>query len=759
MSLLLACNRRGATVQRLARLTGAPKCSKTFRHLTKYTSHTQIQSASQSVHTTKATASLHTSLTHVRPCTTRVVTRHAPVMDMVSSVARLHSQTEPAGTRHHQQAGSSSSSSWNWRSILGLAAGSIAATAMSMYATSDEADACGIIAYVGSEPAVQYLVEGLTILQSRGYDSAGVCTFSSSSQELVTTKYASRGTTSDSIETLAKHAPGRHGTDSIGIGHTRWATHGGKTDHNAHPHSDQKGRIALVHNGTIENSDTLRNDLIAQGVVFKSETDTEVIAQLIGVHLDKGEHLEQAIKSALTQLQGTWGLVVMHRDMPDRLIACRNGSPLVVGVGQGRMFVASEVSAFSRHCAEFVSLQDGEVATISTNGDISLDLSRVETAPSEEILLSPEPFPHWTIKEIMEQPEAIARTLGHGSRLAFDGGVRLGGLERNRDQLLAIQNLIIAACGTSLYAGMYGAHLMRELDTFTTVQPMDASEIDSHVLVRDGTGGVLAITQSGETKDVHRTIELSGELNLPRFSIVNAVGSLIARTTKCGVYLYAGRENAVASTKAFTSQVVALSLVSAWFAQNRRSVTGSVMRNSQNLEDLMDSLHRLPTYVGMTLRNRPACAQLANEIKDADHMFVLGKGYGYPVAMEGALKVKEITYVHAEGYAGGALKHGPFALIDDGTPIVLLILDDEHAELMRIAAAQVKARGAKTIIITDKPSLAVGLADTVLPIPSNGPLTALLATIPLQLLAYEMSIARGVDPDKPRHLAKAVTVD
>jgi len=292
------------------------------------------------------------------------------------------------------------------------------------------------------------------------------------------------------------------------------------------------------------------------------------------------------------------------------------------------------------------------------------------------------------------------------------------------------------------------------LKCFNTVQTHDAAEITSDSFPQNN-GGLLVVSQSGETKDTHRSLQQAQKAFLPAFSIVNQVGSLIARSTNCGIYLNAGREHAVASTKAFTTQVTALSLAAAWYAQNR----GEECKNSQVRSDLMQAIHRLPIYMGMSARNEAVCKSIASRMVDAEHMFVLGKGFAEPIAREGALKIKEITYVHAEGYSGGALKHGPFALLEPGLPVLLIILDDQHADLMRIAAAEVKARGAHTIVITDQPSLAKGVADDVICIPSNGPLTALLAVVPIQMIAYELSVLKGINPDKPRHLAKAVTVD
>lgn len=630
--------------------------------------------------------------------------------------------------------------------------GGLSATALLAWERERVVKACGIIAFVGQEPAVPYLLEGVHILQNRGYDSAGVATISPDN-EMEVSKFASRGSTSDSIDLLREHAEKGHVGHSIGIAHTRWATHGGKTDSNAHPHCDNKKRVAVVHNGTIENYHEIKSDLEAKGIKFHSDTDTEVIAQLIGHYLDQKETVLDAIKKTLTDLEGTWGLAIIHTDNPDEIIAARNGSPLVVGIGDNRMFVASEISAFTRHTNQYISLADGELAIINSKG-MSLDISRAETAPYEKIELDPSPFPHWTIKEITEQPEAISRTLGYGGRFSYEGKVKLGGLDDNRECLLGIHHLLIGACGTSMFAGMYGMKLMRQLHCFDTITTMDASEVDRTAFARKD-GGLCVLSQSGETRDTHRVVVQAGDMQIPKFSVINQVGSLIARTTNCGVYLNAGREHAVASTKAFTTQVAAMALVAGWFAQNRNSSPSQ----RQQTHELLQAVHRLPIFAGMTLRSRDKCREIANKLKDKEHMFILGKGLGEPIAMEGALKIKEITYIHAEGYPGGALKHGPFALLEEGTPVFLLVLDDQHSELMRVAAHEVKARGAYTVVITDKPKLAEGVSDAVINIPSNGQLTALLAVIPLQLVAYELAILRGINPDKPKNLAKAVTTD
>ena len=606
---------------------------------------------------------------------------------------------------------------------------------------------CGIVGVVSDKDAVRTIIDGLSILESRGYDSAGVAT-AAENGELHTTKFAS-GTEANAILKLKEHITD-HAGDTFGIGHTRWATHGGKTDANAHPHWDDKKRIALVHNGVIENAHLLKKDLEATGIVFRSQTDTEVIAQLIGSFLDYGTTLEVAVKKALAKLEGTWGIGVISPLLPDTIIAARNGSPLVVGIGKGTMYIASEPSAFSNHTREFIALQNGEFAIITPEGT-SLDTSRIEHAEEEVIELSPAPFEHWTIKEIMEQPDALLRTLNNGARILNDFEVKLGGLDRNKEMLLGIRHLVIAACGTSYHAGLYGALGMRALKSFDTVQVVDASELTPHHFTAEG-AGLLVISQSGETKDTHRAVVMAQEHNVSTFSVVNAVGSLIARSTKCGVYLNAGREHAVASTKAFSTQVVALEMIAAWFSMHRGT-------EAERRRKIIDELRRLPTLVTIALGTRDACKTIAKSLVPADHAFVLGKGPCEAIAREGALKIKEITYLHAEGYPGGALKHGPFALITEGTPVILCIFDDQHGPLMRTAAEEVRARGAHTIVITDNPKLAEGVATHTILIPKNGVLTGLVANIPMQMIAYELAVMKGINPDRPRNLAKAVTVD
>ncbi len=607
---------------------------------------------------------------------------------------------------------------------------------------------CGIIGFVGADDAVNYLTDGLTILENRGYDSTGIATLARDGS-IVVSKFASNDT-DDAIVTL-KTAAGRHVGHTVGIGHTRWATHGGKTDANAHPHTDHKQRVAVVHNGVIENSHALRAELVARGIAFTSETDTEVIPQMIGYYLDEGFPVIDAIKKTLARLEGTWGLGIIATALPDTVIAVRNGSPLVIGIAQNAMFLASEPSAFGPSTRNFIALENGEMALVTKHGH-TLDVTRVQLAPEEHIALSPAPFPHWTLKEITEQPDAVTRTLNHGARIATGATVKLGGLDQHAGRLLGIRHLVIAACGTSYHAGLYGALALRATEAFDTVQVVDASELTHHHIAPEH-GGLLVISQSGETKDVHRALTIAERRNVPSFSVVNAVGSLIARTTQCGVYLNAGREHGVASTKAFVTQVTALEMVAVWFAQHRGT-------QEERRRKIIDDLHRLPTNIMTAIDGtREASRRVAEYLRDRHHCFILGKGASEPIAYEAALKIKEIGYVHAEGYAGGALKHGPFALIEPGMPVFLNILNDAHAQLMRTAAEEVRARGAYTIIVTDEPALADGVADETIVIPRDGVMTALVSVIPYQRIAYELALLKGINPDKPRNLAKAVTVD
>mmetsp|Transcript_3593 Transcript_3593/g.6940 ORF Transcript_3593/g.6940 Transcript_3593/m.6940 type:complete len:708 (-) Transcript_3593:162-2285(-) len=696
--------------------------------------------------------------------------RHAPTTSSASIAAANRISQRGFAVAATQQTQRRSEENVNSGRVGALLAAAAAAAGASATAANDRADCCGIAGVVGGTgDAREFLVEGLTILKNRGYDSAGIATMSGNSSDgLTVTKYASVGENADGLELVKERSIASKG-HHIGIAHTRWATHGGKTDANAHPHTDSSGRIALVHNGTLNNANELRRELQSRGHVFSSQTDTEVIAKLIGevYEKDAGMSVKEATEKAMTRCDGTWGLGIMHADAPDELVVACNGSPLVIGIGADRMFIASETSAFNRYTKNFISMKDGEIGVLHADGT-TLDLGRMQVAPDQEVKLSPAPYSHWTLKECYEQPEAIGRALGFGGRLMSDK-ITLGGLEKMSDKLSTIDFLTLCACGTSLNASRYAEKLMKHLGSFDVVHSIDAAEVEPsdfpHSASAAAKSAILVVSQSGETKDVARVVTAAQEKDVTVLSVVNAVGSLIARMTKLGVYCNAGRENAVASTKAFTTQVTVLALIALWFRELKDRVNGTNVASAEG-KNLRESLMRLPICFGMALKTRDKCKKLAERLNGKEHCFVLGKGYGEPVAMEGALKIKEMCYLHAEGYSGGALKHGPFALIESdengklgATPIIMLILDDAHANHMRTAAEEVKARGAELIVITDKEELADGLTSNPIIIPSNGPMTALGAVMPIQLIAYELAMLKGINPDTPRNLAKAVTVD
>ncbi len=617
---------------------------------------------------------------------------------------------------------------------------------------------CGIIAYIGNRAAKKVLIEGLTILQNRGYDSAGIATISLDG-ELIVTKSASQETTSDSIQHLAEMLEQHDAKNTIGIGHTRWSSHGSASDiKNSHPHNDITGRFSLVHNGVIENHNTIRKFLSDKGINCVSETDTEVVVQLIYYYSSKGNDFETAVKLALDDLEGTWGLAILDRENPTTLIAARHGSPILIGIGDNEMFVGSEAAAFQKYTAKYISVDDNEIVVISYNEDGILDLNittndRIKQMEKEEILINPAPYTHWTLREISLQPQTIQAATNNGARIRNDEHVILGGLERNKSRLLSIRNLIIVGCGTSCYAGLYGAHIFRSLGGFETIQVIDGSEFDLSYVNNVDNVGILALSQSGETKDVMRCLEIIKDKdNITTFSVINRVGSQVARTTNCGVYLNAGREVAVASTKAFTSQVTVLSMIGVWFAQHR-----NIHLNAR--VNMIDSIRKLSSCYDNIINNNninELCDKVANYLKDQRSCFVLGKGLATYIAYEGALKIKEIGYLHAEGYPGGSLKHGPFALIEKGTPIIIILLNDSNRSYMESTINEVKARGAYTIVITNINSWNEG--DVIIKLPQNDILSSLLAVVPLQLIAYKLSIIKGINPDNPRNLSKVVTI-
>jgi len=657
-------------------------------------------------------------------------------------------------------------SSLRGAALAALAAATAAGVATGFGGRKDKADCAAIAAVVGKGDfnARNYLLSGLEKIKTRGYDGAGLATMApTGAGGMVIVKKSSPDDNVDPIQ-MVREASSPVFSHSVGIAHTRWATHGSITDRNAHPHTDASGNIAVVHNGSIFNKQELRKELKGLGYKFEGQTDTEVIAKLIGHYYEEGKtDIRVATEQAMKRCDGAWGLVVMCAHSPEELVVTSNGSPLYIGVGDDGTFVASNPSAFKGYSRNFLKLDDREVATITMDGR-NLDLTKQIPAKEEdEENLSPAPYPHWFIKEVMEQPQAIGRALDFGGRLFLDTAW-LGGLDANYDQLKNIDSISVVGCGSSFNAATYGAKLLKHMGVFANVTAMDANSTqESDFRMNPQNAGLLVLSQSGETKEDIDVVQLAQRRNVPVMGVVNSVGSTIANMTQCGVYTNAGQEIAAPSTKSFTTQVVCMALVAMWFRQMKAKEKGLKASNEQNT--LAESLQRLPISFGMLMRTQSACKKAAKKLLGKEHCFVLGKGFGEPIAMEGALKLKEIGYLHAEGYSGGALKHGPFAMIEDdkgkqgATPIVMLVLDDMHAHHMRTACEEVKARGAELIIITDNKKLADGLDDDPIIIPSNGPLTALGAVVPMQMIAYELAMLKNNNPDAPRNLLKSYALD
>jgi glucosamine--fructose-6-phosphate aminotransferase (isomerizing) len=626
---------------------------------------------------------------------------------------------------------------------------------------------CGICGYLGRTDGSKYVLEGIKMLRNRGYDSMGCCSCIPNDKEIMVTKYANSG--KDSYE-LLEGSFGVHEGSSNLIAHCRWATTGRVTDSNSHPHLDTiyPNQIALAHNGIISNYNDVKNFLISKGIGFRSETDTEVIVNLIAYYKKNGMNstniMMDAIKLALKDLDGTWALVIMNVDEPESMYVCKKGSPLLVGYSEDMCIVSSELSGFSNYLRNYHSVKDNEIIRIHYNNvSKSIEFYRDDklTILSSQTMIhstlhasNPDPYPYWTIKEIREQKESVLRAINHGGRIYNETEVKLGGLKGHRKELLAIRDLIIIANGTSYHAGLLSQKYMQTIGGFNTVRVIDASEFTLNDLTQNNTGtnGILAISQSGETRDVVKCLEIVQEMrpDVMLFSVINTVESQIARETGCGIYLNAGREMGVASTKCFTSQVIVLMLLTIWYAQNR-----NLCENVRS--KMISSLHNIGELVSSTLemmeRDIPPIVEYIN---DWSNVFILGRDRGLAVAMEAALKIKEISYIHAEAYAAGALKHGPLALITQGTPVIVIRMGD--VEKMDIAAEETKVRGGYMIQIGSSRCPNEDLYDCEIIIPEDLYMEPLLAIIPLQYLAYLLSVHRGFNPDFPRNLAKCVSV-
>jgi glutamine---fructose-6-phosphate transaminase (isomerizing) len=605
---------------------------------------------------------------------------------------------------------------------------------------------CGIVGYVGRQDAAPILLAGLHRLEYRGYDSAGVAIVARSG--LKVHKAAGK------IAQLEAALPKRlHGT--VGIGHTRWATHGEPSDANAHPHVDCTGNIAVAHNGIIENASTLRARLEAEGHVFRSHTDTEVLAHLIEA---AGGDLTQAVRTAVAAIDGTYGLAVVDARHPDRFVVARNGSPVVIGIGQREMFVASDAAALVRHTRQVVYLDDGELATIDADGyrTVTLDDRPTQKSPSEvswgHEAYDRGEFPHFMLKEIHEQSEASARTL-KGRLDAQFSTAHLGGLELSARELLAIRRVKILGCGSAFYAGLAGAHVLESL-TRVPADAEPASEFRYRNPVVENEVLYVAVSQSGETADTLAAVREIRRKGGRVLGVVNAVGSTIARECEGGIYIHAGPEVSVCSTKSFTCTLLAFALLALHLGRIRDLSPARGKR-------LVQALERLPGQIAEVLAGADAVRAVAEKYASRTNAFFLGRAGGFPVALEGAQKLKEVSYIHAEAYPASELKHGPLALVSPETPTIMVLPQDDLYEKSLSSLEEIRARRGPVIALTHPGDERLrGKVDDVILVPPTEPeLNPVLMTVPLQLLAYHAAVALGRDVDQPRNLAKSVTVE
>jgi glucosamine--fructose-6-phosphate aminotransferase (isomerizing) len=610
---------------------------------------------------------------------------------------------------------------------------------------------CGIVGYIGFRDAYPIIIKGLHRLEYRGYDSAGISLFD---KELKVFKKA--GKVSD-LEDFVKDAD-LAGT--IGMGHTRWATHGAPSDRNSHPHSSGNGKLNIIHNGIIENYGVIKETLLHKGHIFKSDTDTEVLIHLVEhIQNETGLYLREAVMVALNKIIGAYAIVIMSADEPELLIAARRGSPMVIGVGKGEYFIASDATPIVEYTKNVIYLNDNEVAYIQREGLLVKNIDNTVQNPYIQELdlklemLEKSGFEHFMLKEIYEQPRSI-RDCMRGRIYPQLGKVQLGGIKEYTEKLKNIDRIIIVACGTSWHAGLVGEYLIEEYAR-VSVEVEYASEFRYRNPIITEKDLVVAISQSGETADTMAAIELAKEKGATIFGICNVVGASIPRTTHAGVYTHAGPEIGVASTKAFTAQVTVLTLMAFYIAQQRGAITQS------KLVEHLTELNTIPELVEQALKSNEHIKEIAEKFKDAANCLFLGRGSSFPVALEGALKLKEISYIHAEGYPAAEMKHGPIALIDDDMPVVFIATKDSSYEKVISNIQEVKARKGHVIaIVTEGDTEVKAMADFVIEIPQvDHAFVPLLATIPLQLLAYHIAVLRGCNVDQPRNLAKSVTVE
>lgn len=611
---------------------------------------------------------------------------------------------------------------------------------------------CGIVGYIGSKEAFPILLKGLKRLEYRGYDSAGIALLNGN-----LTVYKKAGKVSE----LEKVTDGEKLTANIGIGHTRWATHGEPNDRNAHPHLSQSGNLAIIHNGIIENYAAIKEELTKRGYKFHSDTDTEVLVNLIEeVWKQDKSTLEDAVRVALNEVVGAYAIVIIDKNNPNQLIAARKGSPLVIGIGDDEFYIASDASPIIEYTKNVVYLDDQEYAVVNRSGDFTVKtLGNVQKSPAIKTLemsleaIEKGGFEHFMLKEIYEQPKAIADSL-RGRMNAQQGWIKLGGLNEYTKRIDNAERFLITACGTSWHSGLIGEYLIEDLAR-VPVEVEYASEFRYRNPVIYEKDVVIAISQSGETADTLAAIELAKERQALIYGICNVIGSSIARTSHAGSYTHAGPEIGVASTKAFSTQICMLTLIALQIAQEKGTIATSKLR------EILYELENIPKKIEETLKLDAQIKELAAIYKDASNFLYLGRGYNFPVALEGALKLKEISYIHAEGYPAAEMKHGPIALIDEEMPVVFLATNQSAYEKIVSNVQEVKARKGKIIAVVNKGDTHIrALADHIIEVPETEEiLSPLVSIVPLQLLAYHIAILRGCNVDQPRNLAKSVTVE
>ncbi|PNQ74949.1 glutamine--fructose-6-phosphate transaminase (isomerizing) [Hanstruepera neustonica] len=614
---------------------------------------------------------------------------------------------------------------------------------------------CGIVGYIGHREAYPIIIEGLKRLEYRGYDSAGIALFDGTDLKVSKTK--------GKVLDLENRVSSEISTNAnLGIGHTRWATHGVPNDINAHPHYSNSGNLVIIHNGIIENYDSLKKELITRGYTFKSDTDTEVLINLIeDVKLKENVKLGKAVQIALNQVVGAYSIAVFDKNKPDEIVIARLGSPLAVGIGDDEFFIASDASPFIEYTKNAVYLEDEEMAIIRVNKGIKIRKIKDDTLVDpyvQELQMNLEQiekggFEHFMLKEIHEQPNAIKDTY-RGRLLVKEGIIRMAGIDDNIEKFLNANRIIVVACGTSWHAGLVAEYIFEDLARIP-VEVEYASEFRYRNPVITSNDVVIAISQSGETADTLAAIKLAKANGAFVFGVCNVVGSSIARETNAGAYTHAGPEIGVASTKAFTTQITVLTLIALKLAKAKGSISNSDYRYH------LQELELIPEKVAKALKSDEHIKQVADIYKDARNCLYLGRGYNFPVALEGALKLKEISYIHAEGYPAAEMKHGPIALIDEQMPVVVVATKKGHYEKVVSNIQEIKSRKGKIIgIVTEGDIHVKELADHIIEVPETlEPLSPLLTTIPLQLLSYHIAVMLGKNVDQPRNLAKSVTVE